>query len=175
MASVFTLAAHENGVNAVHFSPNDQFLASGSDDKTVKVWDTSDLKCGPETLSTEALAFFSNARLPMLVLHRMCEDIVAARGKRALNYEDFVLALRFVALTQNGEGPSLARVQHGSHSMRAKIDVPGSNPFDKVTRSLLETARHDEYWKLADVDEAVKWMCGKQLRFCPSLDLKTAC
>ena len=30
--------AHQNGVRAVHFSPDEKMLATGSDDKTVKLW-----------------------------------------------------------------------------------------------------------------------------------------
>lgn len=40
----FTEVAHEKDINCVAFAPNDVMLASSSQDKTVKLWSTSDMK-----------------------------------------------------------------------------------------------------------------------------------
>ncbi|MFM7580698.1 MAG: WD40 repeat domain-containing protein, partial [Microcystaceae cyanobacterium] len=37
---IHTLLGHENSVNSLSFNPDGKTLASGSDDKTIKVWDT---------------------------------------------------------------------------------------------------------------------------------------
>jgi len=40
--AVWTTLAHDKNINSVAFSPNDKFIASGSQDKTAKLWLTSD-------------------------------------------------------------------------------------------------------------------------------------
>jgi WD40 repeat protein len=45
---IHTLRGHSGVVNSVAYSPDGQRLASGSDDQTVKVWDTA---TGLETLT----------------------------------------------------------------------------------------------------------------------------
>ena len=44
-ALIRTIEGHENGVNSISFSPDGEFIASGSNDQTVKIWDfhTGDL------------------------------------------------------------------------------------------------------------------------------------
>ena len=37
-----TYKSHESGVNSVDFSPDGQYIVSGSSDKTVKLWDVED-------------------------------------------------------------------------------------------------------------------------------------
>lgn len=39
----FTQRAHEKDINALAVSPNDKLFASGSQDKTIKIWNTHDL------------------------------------------------------------------------------------------------------------------------------------
>ncbi len=39
-----TVVAHDKDINAVCISPNDNLIASGSQDKVAKIWDSSDLK-----------------------------------------------------------------------------------------------------------------------------------
>lgn len=43
LTSKFTVAAHEKDVNSVSVSPNDQLIASASQDKTAKLWSAADL------------------------------------------------------------------------------------------------------------------------------------
>ena len=44
-ACLQTLEGHSGSVRSVTFSPDGQRLASGSDDKTVKIWDTASGEC----------------------------------------------------------------------------------------------------------------------------------
>ena len=39
-----TIMAHQKCVNVAKFSPNDKLIASGSQDKSVKIWQAKDLK-----------------------------------------------------------------------------------------------------------------------------------
>ncbi len=41
----FTVKAHEKDINSVTVSPNDKLIASGSSDKTIKLWDSTDGSC----------------------------------------------------------------------------------------------------------------------------------
>ena len=41
MCSLYKLTGHSNGVKSVVFSPNGEYLASGSWDKTIGVWRVS--------------------------------------------------------------------------------------------------------------------------------------
>ncbi|RNA33216.1 transducin beta 3 [Brachionus plicatilis] len=45
MDAQFTIKAHEKDINSVCVSANDKLIASGSSDKTAKVWDSSDGIC----------------------------------------------------------------------------------------------------------------------------------
>ena len=45
---IATFAGHAEGVNAVAVSPDDRWLASGSDDATIKVWPIKDGKLDPD-------------------------------------------------------------------------------------------------------------------------------
>ena len=42
---VTTLEGHSDGVNSVSFSPDGQWIASGSEDNTVKVWSVESGEC----------------------------------------------------------------------------------------------------------------------------------
>lgn len=44
LAVLHTVVAHDKDINAVCVSPNDCLVASGSQDKTAKIWDSSNLK-----------------------------------------------------------------------------------------------------------------------------------
>ena len=39
-----TVMGHQKSINCVKFSPNDKLIASGSQDKTVKIWTAKELK-----------------------------------------------------------------------------------------------------------------------------------
>ena len=39
-----TVMAHQKSVNVAKYSPNDKFIASSSQDKTIKIWQAKDLK-----------------------------------------------------------------------------------------------------------------------------------
>jgi len=41
----FTVKAHEKDINSVCVAPNDKLIASGSSDRTAKIWDVSDGAC----------------------------------------------------------------------------------------------------------------------------------
>ncbi len=61
------LKGHENRINAIAFSPNLQWLASGSDDATVRLWNIADPEVGSIVLqsftgSIEAIAISANSR-----------------------------------------------------------------------------------------------------------------
>ncbi|ORX54859.1 WD40 repeat-like protein [Piromyces finnis] len=42
LTSVYTLTAHEKDINSIDVAPNDKLFASGSQDKTAKIWSTAD-------------------------------------------------------------------------------------------------------------------------------------
>lgn len=41
----FTMKAHEKDINSLCVSPNDKLIASGSSDKTAKIWNSADGSC----------------------------------------------------------------------------------------------------------------------------------
>jgi len=51
------IEGHSRWVNSVLFSTNGKWLASGSKDKTARLWDTSSLQCHDEA-ETEAVVDF---------------------------------------------------------------------------------------------------------------------
>jgi U3 small nucleolar RNA-associated protein 13 len=44
LSVLHTVVAHDKDINAVCISPNDNLIASGSQDKVAKIWNSSDLK-----------------------------------------------------------------------------------------------------------------------------------
>ena len=44
LAVLHTVVAHDKDINSVCVSPNDKLIATGSQDKSAKVWDSSDLR-----------------------------------------------------------------------------------------------------------------------------------
>ena len=61
----FSLKGHTDNINALAFTSNGKMLASGSDDRTIRLWDTS---TGTEMLNlssekTQALAFSANRKM----------------------------------------------------------------------------------------------------------------
>ena len=44
-AKVFTLKGHKDGVRSVAYGPDGKFIASGSDDNTIKLWDVATGEC----------------------------------------------------------------------------------------------------------------------------------
>jgi len=41
LTSIYTITAHEIDINSIDVAPNDKLFASGSQDKTAKVWSTA--------------------------------------------------------------------------------------------------------------------------------------
>lgn len=44
LSVLHTVVAHEKDINSVCVSPNDKLIATGSQDKVAKIWDSSDLR-----------------------------------------------------------------------------------------------------------------------------------
>jgi WD40 repeat protein len=63
MNEIQTLQGHMNSVNTISFSPDGKYLASGSSDKTVKIWDM-ELKTEIITLKNHLLKVNSVAFSP---------------------------------------------------------------------------------------------------------------
>jgi WD40 repeat protein len=61
------LDGHENGITTIKFSPNGQFLASGSDDMTIKIWETQTWEnihtLKAHTNSVDAITFSNDSSL----------------------------------------------------------------------------------------------------------------
>ncbi len=77
------LTGHNSDVNAVVFSPNGKFALSGSDDKTIRVWNMSTLECervlDGKTKAIVCLAISPDSRLALSGINddgNLSEDVV---------------------------------------------------------------------------------------------------
>ena len=102
--TVTTFRGHTDQVNAITFSPNGQWLVSGSDDYTFKVWDVSrrvEIKSlqhitGRSMSQIKAVAFSPNGRqLATAGVHVKLWDTGSWSEITTLRHDEWVLAVAF--------------------------------------------------------------------------------
>ena len=107
-SDLLTLKGHTNGVNAVAFSPDGKWLASGSSDMTVKVWDAT---TGEETRvlkghtgAVRSIAFSADGnRLASVGSDKMVKVWDVMSGKEALTLKGHTDQVMSVAFSPDGK------------------------------------------------------------------------